>query len=465
MFISICDVLQLLVLQDWETLRSTVLSDPTLFRNIASTISACSELNGMTLLHAAVRFNPPLDMVAQMIRLCPQMTAATDCLGRTALHVAAGSNASASLIKLIALACPAACEVQDEEGKTPLHFACDSSCVLFEDHNDDENDASNQPPNHDSIRALLSYSIHAATLEDDEEMTPLEHVIMSDASLKTVKLLQTATSRGIQLKKGSKSFMTAMKSLQSLIALSYSLSFMGRKRNQGKARKAAKARAEEEAKEETGDINQTTDGRQQPLAAQMQHLQIDTAPTSGSGTTKCWHGSEFLEEMKLCIDFVVAFSGAVHDSVKRGHSDSECLTAAHDATMDKFAEAWNDSAKMESAMSYFLYYGTEYIIEGNDGLARKCAACARYFEQYIAAELHQTQAIMHWQKIKEMSIEGDTHTLVKLFRKRIPCACLNKKYDEVKTITKMGICLNPQCNNNSGLVERAKQCIAVDADV
>eukprot|EP00985_Skeletonema_marinoi_P002795 scaffold1149_cov173-Skeletonema_marinoi.AAC.15 len=50
---------------------------------------------------------------------------------------------------------------------------------------------------------------------------------------------------------------------------------MGRKRNQGKARKAAKARAEEEAKEETGDINQTTDGRQQPLAAQMQHLQIE----------------------------------------------------------------------------------------------------------------------------------------------------------------------------------------------
>eukprot|EP00985_Skeletonema_marinoi_P003507 scaffold1505_cov146-Skeletonema_marinoi.AAC.21 len=215
MFISICDVLQLLILQDWETLRSTVLSDPTLFRNITSTISACSELNGMTLLHAAVRFNPPLDMVAQMIRLCPQMTAATDCLSRTPLHVAAGSKASASLIKLIALACPAACEVQDEEGKTPLHFACDSSCVLFKDHNhnNDENDAStsNQPPNHESIRALLSYSIHAATLEDDEEMTPLEHAIMSDASLKTVKLLQTATSKGMQLKKGSKSFMTAMK--------------------------------------------------------------------------------------------------------------------------------------------------------------------------------------------------------------------------------------------------------------
>eukprot|EP00985_Skeletonema_marinoi_P000418 scaffold146_cov146-Skeletonema_marinoi.AAC.2 len=216
MFISVCDVLQLLVIQDWETLQSNVLSNPTLFRKITSAMLACSELNGMTLLHAAVRFNPPLDMVAQIIRLCPQMTAAKDCLGRTPLHVAAGSKTSASLIKLIALACPLSCDAQDEEGKTPLHFACDSSCVLFEDHNEDENenDASNQLPNHISITALLSYSFHAATLEDDEEMTPLEHAIMSDASLKTVKLLQAATSKGIQLKKGSQSFMTAMKSLQ-----------------------------------------------------------------------------------------------------------------------------------------------------------------------------------------------------------------------------------------------------------
>ncbi len=129
--------------------------------------------------------------------------------------MAAGSKASASLVRLIAHACPTACDVQDEEGKTPLHFACDSACVLFEDQRD-ENDASDQPssPNHDSIKALLSCSIHAATLEDDEEMTPLEHAIMSDASLKTVKLLQSATSKGAKMERESRSFTTAMKSLQ-----------------------------------------------------------------------------------------------------------------------------------------------------------------------------------------------------------------------------------------------------------
>jgi len=226
---------------------------------------------------------------------------------------------------------------------------------------------------------------------------------------------------------------------------------VGRKRNQGKARKAAKAKAEEEAKEERGNNNQTTDGRHQPLAAQMQQLEIGAAPTS-SGTTKCYHGFEKMDN--LCSEFVVAFSDAVHDAGKRGLP--ECLIAAEDATKDKFAVVWKDSAKLKSAMSYLLYHGTQHVLDGNYDYARKCAACARYFEQYIAAELHQTQAIMHWQKIKEMSIEGDTHTLVKLFRKRIPCVCLNKKYDEVKTITKMGVCFNLQCNNNSGLVERSK---------
>jgi len=230
---------------------------------------------------------------------------------------------------------------------------------------------------------------------------------------------------------------------------------MGRKRNQGKARKAAKAKAEEERgrnNNQTNGDNQATSGQQQASEMQLQQLELGAAATPFD-TTKCWHGFEEMDD--LCSDFVVAFSGAVHDAVKRGRSDSGCLIDAKDATMDKFAVVWKDSAKLETAMSYFLYYGTKSILGGKDGLARKCAVCARYFEQYIAAELHQTQAIMHWQKIMEVSIEGDTHTLVKFLRKRIPCACLEKKYDEVKSITKMGLCFNPQCNNNR-IVERTK---------
>ena len=141
MFNSIGDVLQLMVVGDWKTFESAVLSNPALFRHIAGAVSSCSQLNGMTMLHAAVRYNPPLNIVAQIIRICPDMPATEDCLHRTPLHVAAGSRASASLIELLACACPSACDVQDVEGKTPLHFACDSSCVLFEEDHDTEVDS------------------------------------------------------------------------------------------------------------------------------------------------------------------------------------------------------------------------------------------------------------------------------------------------------------------------------------
>jgi len=188
MLASIGDVLQIIVSQDWETFRSALLSSPALFRNWASAISACSQLNGMTLLHAVVRHNPPVDIIVRMIEICPNMPAAKDCVNRTPLHVAAGSKASATVLNVIARAHPAACNAQDDEGKTPLHFACDSSCVLFE--GDDRVDTrTRQPPNHDSVAALLLHSFHASILKDDEDMSPRELAILSNASTRTVNLL------------------------------------------------------------------------------------------------------------------------------------------------------------------------------------------------------------------------------------------------------------------------------------
>lgn len=113
MFNSIGDILELITRKDWESFRSNVLSSPAVFRNLAGAVEACSALNGMTLLHAIVRCSPPLDIVAQMVAICPYMPSTKDCLRRTPLHVAAGSNASASLIELLARANPAACDVQD----------------------------------------------------------------------------------------------------------------------------------------------------------------------------------------------------------------------------------------------------------------------------------------------------------------------------------------------------------------
>eukprot|EP00984_Skeletonema_dohrnii_P031392 scaffold23806_cov72-Skeletonema_dohrnii-CCMP3373.AAC.2 len=222
---------------------------------------------------------------------------------------------------------------------------------------------------------------------------------------------------------------------------------MGRKRNQGKARKAAKAKAKEEvAEEESGnDNNQTVNGLQQSLAAQLQQLEL------------CGHGLDLSSKADAnCTKFVTAFEDAFQCKADKGGDLSSCLIAAHDATKDEFAKVWNDSAKMEIVISYFLYVGAQDILEGSYDSARVFAAFARYIEQQTAVVSKQTQAVVNFPKVNEIFNPSDMHTLVKFFRKRIPCSCLNKKYDEVKSITKIGVCYNPKCSVPLGKVERSK---------
>eukprot|EP00984_Skeletonema_dohrnii_P007845 scaffold2899_cov85-Skeletonema_dohrnii-CCMP3373.AAC.1 len=229
---------------------------------------------------------------------------------------------------------------------------------------------------------------------------------------------------------------------------------MGRKRNQGKARKAAKAKAREAAEEETGDNNnQTTNGRQQSLAAQMERLQSGNMSRHDT-TITCKHGFEQtdIRVRATCSEFVTAFREAFYDA---GANVSTCLLGAAKATKDEFADVWNDSTKMEIVISFFLSIGTQYVLE-NDKHARDSAIFARFLEQYAAIRFKQTQAVFNWSKIIVLTQIVDEHTVVKFYRRRIPCTCLDKKYVEVKSITKMGICYNLQCNFPDRMVERSR---------
>ncbi len=220
---------------------------------------------------------------------------------------------------------------------------------------------------------------------------------------------------------------------------------MGRKRNQGKARKAAKAKAREEGEER---MNETTiNGRELSQEAQT-HWKI--------GNTQCTHGYHLSSSSrKMSSQFAPEFFKSFQEARGSGKPLPIRLIAARNATIVEYADVWKDSTKMEVAMSYSLSIGTNYILEDKYDHASRIATTARYFEEYIAVELQQTQALYRTNKLYETQ-NADQHTLVTFFRKRIPCSCLDKKYQEVKPISKMGMCFNTQCNLPNRMAKRSK---------
>jgi len=200
-------LLGLIELQDWSKFEEVALSNPQTFKMISKSIGDCAEFNGMTLLHACVRFNPPLPILKKMIQIYPRALVGEDCLGRTPLHVAAGSGVSPSIIKLLTVNYPEACNIQDEDGRTPLLFACDTSCELFEDEGggDMNSQPSRDPPSLDTVRVLLSGSLDSVILEDVDEMNAVEYALVSDADIEVVNLLQRATQRVMKKKNPSRS--------------------------------------------------------------------------------------------------------------------------------------------------------------------------------------------------------------------------------------------------------------------
>ncbi|KAL7540403.1 hypothetical protein ACHAXR_010078 [Thalassiosira sp. AJA248-18] len=180
--------------QKWETLGYAMIGNPYAFQSFARNISKSSELNGLTILHACVRFDPPPEVVKLLLELVPESTSCVDCLQRTPLHIAAGTRASFPLIKLLAEAFPQACAIQDEDGKTPLHMACDDTCEIFEGDGDSKRD----PSSYEVVETLIRASPFSVPVEDTDDMSALEHAILSDANIQVVRLLQNATQKQCQ---------------------------------------------------------------------------------------------------------------------------------------------------------------------------------------------------------------------------------------------------------------------------
>ena len=108
---------------------------------------------------------------------------------------------------------------------------------------------------------------------------------------------------------------------------------------------------------------------------------------------------------------------------------------------------------MKLVASFYLFNATQHVLEGNIERAQLFAAVAYFFQEYIAIYVGKQQATINSSKVLELVL-ADLHTLVKYLKKNIPCNCLDKKYEEVKSIAKMGVCRNEKCS--LPMVERSK---------
>ena len=234
-----------------------------------------------------------------------------------------------------------------------------------------------------------------------------------------------------------------------------------RKKAKGKARKAAKAVREAKEAEAAKAKEEENQAMLTEATNQLQSLTMgDLLQRHGLRRTAnqtCQHGipSELSpDDRKIYDDFINDFSKTF---LSRGDMKVwASLTAAYKATQtEKYAEVY--ASKLETVVSILLSNGTQRILNGDNHLAEVDAFLANYFENTNWAVLlkQETVPTNNWGAVGVEVASGDIHTLVKFYRKRIPCSCLDKKYKEVKSVTRMGCCFNPNCSQPGRRVERS----------
>ena len=252
---------------------------------------------------------------------------------------------------------------------------------------------------------------------------------------------------------------------------------MPKKKAKGKARarrvaKSRKAREEDAAVNVASQIqrlqicnnNNNQDEDEDAILAEAINLaavekdELESAAAAkndeANNSKNCRHGFAAISRDHVCGAFIDSFT---HEYFAGCESDSfyDGFDNVYEATRRKYAEVWNDADKMQLVVSYFVSNGTKKILDGDSDRGYYDAMFVSFLEQWIAITIQKTQASCHLSQMAEV-FKSDMHTLVSFFRKRIPCKCLDKRYKEVKSITKMGLCHNRNCSLPDRMVERSK---------
>lgn len=121
-----------------------------------------------------------------------------------------------------------------------------------------------------------------------------------------------------------------------------------------------------------------------------------------------------------------------------------------------------DLSKLKLVVSFLLCNATDHVLEGDIGSARHFAQFVPYFEAFVSAKETGEIVEQSWAAILDLCNCDDEHTLVKYLRKRIPCTCLDEKYEEVKSKSRMGVCFTCKSAVERSKVLTCSQCGTVN---
>mmetsp|Transcript_6400 Transcript_6400/g.9323 ORF Transcript_6400/g.9323 Transcript_6400/m.9323 type:complete len:279 (+) Transcript_6400:21-857(+) len=147
---------------------------------------------GQNPLHFACLLSPPVFVVADLVRECPEIVFQLDLSGQSALHAAVSSGSSLSVIQFLTTKNPLAASLSDINGKTPLILACEN-CNFFNDGHLVQ-----------VVKLLSQASPLTVDKEDFDGMSALEHAICGGVTKDVVKTLQKALANAWDKRKEEK---------------------------------------------------------------------------------------------------------------------------------------------------------------------------------------------------------------------------------------------------------------------
>jgi hypothetical protein len=175
---------------------------------------------------------------------------------------------------------------------------------------------------------------------------------------------------------------------------------------------------------------------------------------------KCLHGvnpiSLISPENRICHEFRETFFDGFKNVTFRTkkYQLGERFQSAFDATAKKFCGVWRDESKIGLIVGNLVADATFSLLEGNVDEAKFFAAHS-FFIQDASSVLINNDRQPNCTRVSEL-YTADEHTLVSYLKKLIPCKCLDEKYKEVRSISKMTQCYNEKCSLPRGEVEQSK---------